>query len=138
MGKRSNFERREADFYPTPRAAVVPLIPFLRGIRSVGRIPEHAENQVVHRPVIVRDQPIKCGLRAGLQLTYKLSFISAPREGAGPIGHGLPFFAKAPTAGSGEPAWLGWTLPGIGEAQPLSALSIRHRRERKCFPALGP
>ena len=34
MGKRSNFERREADFYPTPRAAVVPLIPHLRGIRS--------------------------------------------------------------------------------------------------------
>jgi hypothetical protein len=31
MGKRSNFERREADFYPTPRAAVVPLIPHLRG-----------------------------------------------------------------------------------------------------------
>jgi hypothetical protein len=34
MGKRSNFERREADFYPTPRSAVVPLIPYLRGIRS--------------------------------------------------------------------------------------------------------
>ena len=34
MGKRSNFERRPADFYPTPRAAVVPLIPHLRGIRS--------------------------------------------------------------------------------------------------------
>jgi hypothetical protein len=34
MGKRSHFERREADFYPTPRAAVVPLIPYLRGIRS--------------------------------------------------------------------------------------------------------
>jgi hypothetical protein len=34
MGKRSNFERREADFYPTPRAAVVPLIPYLRGIHS--------------------------------------------------------------------------------------------------------
>ena len=31
MGKRSNFERRKADFYPTPRAAVVPLIPYLRG-----------------------------------------------------------------------------------------------------------
>jgi hypothetical protein len=30
MGKRSNFERREADFYPTPRAAVLPLIPYLR------------------------------------------------------------------------------------------------------------
>ena len=34
MGKRSNFERREADFYPTPRAAVVPLIPHLRGIKT--------------------------------------------------------------------------------------------------------
>ena len=34
MGKRSNFERREGDFYPTPRAAVLPLIPFLRGIRT--------------------------------------------------------------------------------------------------------
>jgi hypothetical protein len=34
MGKRSDFERREADFYPTPRAAVVPLIPYLRGIHS--------------------------------------------------------------------------------------------------------
>jgi hypothetical protein len=34
MGKRSNFERREADFYPTPMTAVVPLIPHLRGIRT--------------------------------------------------------------------------------------------------------
>jgi hypothetical protein len=32
MGKRSNFERRPADFYPTPRAAVVPLIPYLTGL----------------------------------------------------------------------------------------------------------
>jgi hypothetical protein len=34
MGKRSNFGRREGDFYPTPRAAVVPLIPYMRGIRT--------------------------------------------------------------------------------------------------------
>jgi hypothetical protein len=34
MGKRSNFERREIDFYPTPRVAVVSLIPHLRGIHS--------------------------------------------------------------------------------------------------------
>jgi hypothetical protein len=34
MGKRSNFERREADFYPTPRAAVAPLIPYLRSLRT--------------------------------------------------------------------------------------------------------
>src|SRR5262249_2826273 len=30
----NNFERREADFYPTPRAAAVPLIPYLRGVRT--------------------------------------------------------------------------------------------------------
>jgi hypothetical protein len=39
MSKRcSGFERREADSYPTPRAAVGPLIPFLRAgrIRSFG------------------------------------------------------------------------------------------------------
>jgi hypothetical protein len=34
MGKRFGFERREADFCPTPRAAVVPLISHLRVIRS--------------------------------------------------------------------------------------------------------
>ena len=34
MGKRSDFDRIPRDFYPTPRAAVVPLIPHLRGVRS--------------------------------------------------------------------------------------------------------
>jgi hypothetical protein len=35
MGKRSaNFERRERDFYPTPYAGVLPLIPYLRGVRT--------------------------------------------------------------------------------------------------------
>lgn len=29
MGKRSSFERRDKDFYPTPKEAVVPLIPYL-------------------------------------------------------------------------------------------------------------
>ena len=34
MGKRSNFERKPRDFYPTPAAAVLPLIPHLRGVRT--------------------------------------------------------------------------------------------------------
>ena len=34
MGKRSSFERIPRDFYPTPAAAVPPLIPLLRGVRS--------------------------------------------------------------------------------------------------------
>jgi hypothetical protein len=34
MGKRSEFERLPADFYPTPRPAVLPLIPYIREIRK--------------------------------------------------------------------------------------------------------
>jgi hypothetical protein len=34
MGKRSDFERRALDFYPTPRRAVAPLVPYLRGMRT--------------------------------------------------------------------------------------------------------
>jgi hypothetical protein len=34
MGKRSNFERRDRDFYATPEAAFVPLIPHLHGIQT--------------------------------------------------------------------------------------------------------
>jgi hypothetical protein len=34
MGKRSTFARVERDFYPTPFAAVPPLIPHLRGVRT--------------------------------------------------------------------------------------------------------
>jgi hypothetical protein len=33
MGKRSDFKRRPRDFYPTPLAAVQPLIPHLNGTR---------------------------------------------------------------------------------------------------------
>ena len=34
MSKRSNFERREAGFYPMPRAPVLPLVPYLGGIET--------------------------------------------------------------------------------------------------------
>ena len=34
MGKRSSFERREGDFYATPLPAVLPLVPYLHGIRT--------------------------------------------------------------------------------------------------------
>jgi len=35
MGKRSSFERVPRDFYPTPLAAVPPLIPHLGGVRRL-------------------------------------------------------------------------------------------------------
>jgi hypothetical protein len=53
MGKRSNFARHADDFYPTPRRAVLPLIPHLRlhSVRSFaepccgdGALVEHLES----------------------------------------------------------------------------------------------
>ena len=49
MGKRSNFERVERDFYPTPESAVLPLVPHLPEYRFCftemcagdGRLVEH-------------------------------------------------------------------------------------------------
>lgn len=37
MGKRSNFEHIPRDFFPTPYAAVPPLIPHLRGTSRAKR-----------------------------------------------------------------------------------------------------
>jgi hypothetical protein len=34
MGKRSNFERKERDFYATPEECIVPLLPFLRDVST--------------------------------------------------------------------------------------------------------
>ena len=34
MGKRSSFERIPRDFYRTPEAVVLPLLTFLRGVRT--------------------------------------------------------------------------------------------------------
>ena len=34
MGKRSDFERRKNDAYQTPPSAVLPLLPFLRGVNT--------------------------------------------------------------------------------------------------------
>ena len=82
---------------------------FLGGIGGIGSVAEHAENQVKDGTVVVSDQPVEGRFRAGLQLGDKVGFISAPREGAGPIGHGVPFFASA-ESGCGELACSGWAV----------------------------
>jgi hypothetical protein len=55
MGKRSNFERIPRDFYPTPFAAVPPLIARLRGVRTFaepccgdGALVRHLESFGLH------------------------------------------------------------------------------------------
>ena len=55
MGKRSNFERIPREFYPTPFAAVPPLIPYLRGVRTFaepccgdGALVRHLESFKLH------------------------------------------------------------------------------------------
>lgn len=55
MGKRSDFERNPRDFYPTPEAAVLPLLPFLiRGETFIepcagdGALVRHLEKHGLH------------------------------------------------------------------------------------------
>ena len=80
---------------------------FLGGIGGIRSVAEHAEDQIENGTVVVSDQPVEGRFRTGLQLGDKVGFISAPREGTGPIGHDVPFFALAETGG-GEPAYSGW------------------------------
>ena len=54
----------------------------------------HAQDQVENRGVVVSNQPVECGFRAGLQLGDQFRFVTAPREGAGPIGHAVPFWRR--------------------------------------------
>jgi hypothetical protein len=68
MGKRSNFERRAADFYPTPRKAAEPLIAFLQrdGIRYFAE-PAAGEGHLIRH---LESFGLKCvwasDIRAGL------------------------------------------------------------------------
>lgn len=55
MGKRSNFERRPRDFYPTPAQAVIPLLPHLSNIHRFcepcagdGALIDHLEDAGLH------------------------------------------------------------------------------------------
>lgn len=66
---------------------------FLRAVGRVRRIAQHAQYEVEDCGMVVSDQPIECGFRAGLKLGDQLRFVTAPGEGAGPIGHALAFLA---------------------------------------------
>src|SRR6266581_1030262 len=82
---------------------------FLGAIGGVGRISEHAEDEVIDRRMIVRDEPVEDRLRAGLQLMDEFGFIAAPRKGTSPIGHCRPFrpdstLSPARKSYSGHPA----------------------------------
>ena len=79
MGKRSSFERIPQDFYPTPYAAVPPLIPHLRGVRTFaepccgdGALVRHLEiasgyaasmRATSHRPGCAGARPIRRAAR---------------------------------------------------------------------------
>jgi len=69
---------------------------FLRAVGGVSGIAQHAQDQVENRSVVVSNQPVECGFRAGLQLGDQFRFVTAPREGASPIGHAVPFCGREP------------------------------------------
>src|SRR6267143_1807080 len=64
---------------------------FLGAVGGIGSIAKHAEDEVIDRRMIVRDEPVEGRLRARLQLMDEFGFIAAPRKGTSPIGHCRPF-----------------------------------------------
>ncbi len=64
---------------------------FLGAVGGIGSVAKHAEDKVIDRRMVVRDEPVEGRLRAGLQLMDEFGFIAAPRKGTGPIGHCRPF-----------------------------------------------
>ena len=75
MGKRSDFERKPRDFYPTPIEAVEPLLPhlpegftFAEPCAGNGALIEHLENklivcsQIIYKPGSVIEDVISLGL----------------------------------------------------------------------------
>src|SRR5713226_8454404 len=64
---------------------------FLGAVGGIGSVAKHAEDEVIDRRVIMRDEPVEGRLRARLQLMDEISFIAAPRKGTSPIGHFMPF-----------------------------------------------
>jgi len=53
---------------------------FLGAVGGIGSVAQHAEDQVIDRRMIVRDEPVEGRLRAGLQLVDEFGFIAAPRK----------------------------------------------------------
>jgi len=64
---------------------------FLATVSGIGSVAKHAENEVIDRRMIVRDEPVEGRLRPRLQLMDEFGFIAAPTQGTSQIGHCRPF-----------------------------------------------
>jgi len=51
---------------------------FLGAVGGIGSVAKHAEDEVIDRRMVVRDEPVEGRLRAGLQLMDEFGFIAAP------------------------------------------------------------
>jgi len=51
---------------------------FLSAVGGIGSVAKHAEDEVIDRRMVVRDEPVEGRLRAGLQLMDEFGFIAAP------------------------------------------------------------
>ena len=111
MGKRSNFERVQRDYYPTPESAVRPLLPFLEpGTRFCepcagdGRLIDHLESAGHHCAAAWDIEPRRADIDrqdATKRLVGNVDcFITNP-PWSRPLLHAMiPYFAKQ------RPAWL--------------------------------
>src|SRR5204863_4027206 len=84
--------------------------------------------------MVVGDEPVEGGLRAGLELVDQFGFVTAPREGAGPIGHAVPFWRGGPLRAC---KYKPETRVSGAACRALSAHFVRHRKERRCFQSFA-
>jgi hypothetical protein len=66
VSKRSNFERVERDFYPTPREAVLPLAPFLRDLDELYVEPCAGDGSLVRHIGALTDNMV-CGYASDIE-----------------------------------------------------------------------
>ncbi|WNL50624.1 DNA methyltransferase [Ruegeria phage RpAliso] len=67
MGKRSDFERVERDYYQTPQAAVVPLIPFLPAERFSFIEPCAGDGRLIRHVRELTDRRAQCHMATDIQ-----------------------------------------------------------------------
>ena len=118
MGKRSDFKRRERDFYPTPEAAVLPLLPHIRGIdffeepcSGDGALVRHLHHLTC--AICVRSSDVHPECVSGVKLdamditeTEADCFITNPPWPAGPSTKGEPTVALALHLSKIAPTWF--------------------------------
>lgn len=111
MGKRSEFERRPKDFYPTPYAAVVPLLPYVSGefiepCAGDGRLVRHLEKHGLKCTYACDIEPMGEGIEAHDVLFFGSVLPTCQQIIINPPWERLPLHQMIEVFRNHAPTWL--------------------------------